>query len=85
MKQIKRVLALIGAALLVLMYLATLVCAIFGNGQEMAMFKASVTCTILVPVLLWGYTVIYRLAKGKNEQELQETLENLESKKTKNG
>ncbi len=44
----------------------------------MFMFKASVTCTILVPILLWGYTVIYRLAKGKNEKELQETLRKME-------
>ena len=68
MKQMKRILAIIGIVFLV----------IFDTGNDMFMFKASVTCTILVPILLWGYTVIYRLAKGKNEKELQETLRKME-------
>ena len=78
MKQMKRILAIIGIVLLVTMYFITLLCAIFDTGNDMFMFKASVTCTILVPILLWGYTVIYRLAKGKNEKELQETLRKME-------
>ena len=78
MKQIKRILAALGIILLVAMYLITLFCAIFDTGSEMVMFKASVTCTVLVPILLWGYTVIYRLAKGKDEKELKETLRRME-------
>ena len=74
MKQIRRILAILGIVLLVSMYLITLFCAVFDTGNDMAMFKASVTCTILVPILIWGYTVIYRLAKGRQEKELQETL-----------
>jgi len=81
MKQIKRILAILGIILLVTMYLLTLYCAIFDTGSGMVMFKASVTCTILVPILLWGYTVIYRLAKGKDEKELQETLQRMEDGK----
>lgn len=83
MKQLKRILAIIGIVLLVAMYFITLLCAIFDTRNEMFMFKASVTCTILVPILLWGYTVIYRLAKGKNEKELQETLRKMEDENHK--
>lgn len=81
MKQIRRILAITGIVLLVSMYLITLLCAIFDTGNGMAMFKASVTCTILVPILIWGYTVIYRLAKGRQEKELQETLRQMEKEK----
>ena len=81
MKQIKRILAVLGIILLVTMYLLTLYCAVFDTGDGMFMFKASVTCTILVPILLWGYTVIYRLAKGKDEKDLLQTLQRLEDEK----
>ncbi len=81
MKQIRRILAILGIVLLVSMYLITLFCAVFDTGNDMAMFKASVTCTILVPILNWGYTVIYRLAKGRQEKELQETLRQMEKEK----
>lgn len=82
MKQVKRILAIIGTVLLAAMYLATLFFAVFDTGNSMAMFKASVTCTVLVPILIWGYTVIYRLAKGKDEKELQETLRRMEEEHT---
>ncbi len=81
MKKIRRILALAGVILLVIMYLVTLFCAIFDTSNGMFMFKASVICTILVPILLWGYTVIYRLARGRTEQELQDTLRNLTAEK----
>ena len=81
MKQIRRILAILGIVLLVSMYLITLFCAVFDTGNDMAMFKASVTCTILVPILIWGYTVIYRLAKGRQEKELKETLRQMEKEK----
>lgn len=81
MKRIKRILAMAGAVLLILMYLGTLACALLDTSSTLVMFRASVLCTILVPVLIWGYTVIYRLAKGRDEQELEETIHRLESEK----
>lgn len=80
MKQIQRILALAGAVLLAILYLATLCCALFDSSSGMVMFRASVTCTILVPLLLWGYTVIYRLAKKKHEKELQDAIAELEKR-----
>lgn len=81
MKNIKRLLAIAGVVLLAALYLITLLCAFFDASRGMIMFKASVMCTILVPILLWGYMVIYRLAKKKNEQELEEALNHIESEK----
>ena len=83
MKRIKRILAITGVVLLVLLYLITLLCARFDASSSMFLFRASVTCTVLVPILLWGYTVIYRLAKKKNEKELEETLRHLDQEKSR--
>ena len=53
------------------------------RGYLLPQSRASVTCTVLVPILLWGYTVIYRLAKKKNEKELEETLRHLDQEKSR--
>ena len=81
MKQVKRILAVMGVVLLVLMYLVTLLSAVFDVGSSMDLFRAWVVCSVLVPILLWGYLVIYRIAKGKDEKELQETLQRMEDEK----
>ena len=64
-----------------LMYLVTLLSAVFDRGSSMALFRASVICTVLVPILLWGYLVIYRIAKGKDDKELKDTLQRMEDEK----
>lgn len=65
MKKVKQILALMGVLLLVALYLTTLVFAITDNSGTMELFFASVVATILIPVLLWAYTFIYRLFKKK--------------------
>lgn len=62
MKRVKRILALIGALLLFAMYASTLVFALVGSARSMDFLKAAVACTILVPVLLYAYTLFYRLS-----------------------
>ncbi|MGN0404928.1 MAG: hypothetical protein ACI4F1_06885 [Bariatricus sp.] len=61
MKKTKRILALIGAVLLILLYASTLIFALTDHSQTQGLFKASIACTILVPVLLYAYTLFYRL------------------------
>lgn len=69
MKKTKRILAWIGIILLVGMYIATLILAILDNSATMSMFKAAASCTILVPVLIYAYTLIYRILKPDNKEE----------------
>ncbi|MEE0419819.1 MAG: hypothetical protein UDG86_07220 [Lachnospiraceae bacterium] len=57
----KRILALIGAILLLLLYLSTLVFALMKNELADDLLKVSVACTIIIPVLLYGYILIYRV------------------------
>lgn len=63
MKKVKRILAIIGCILLVSMYVATIVLAITDDPNTMNAFRASIYCTIIVPVLIWAYSFIYKLLK----------------------
>lgn len=66
MKKSKRILALAGVVLLVLMYVSTLIFAFIDHTKSMGFLKASIACTILVPVLLYAYTMFYRLSRGND-------------------
>jgi hypothetical protein len=61
MKKIKRFAALICAILLFLMYVSTLVFAFIDKSRSLGLLKASVACTILVPVMSYAYILVYRL------------------------
>ncbi len=64
MKKVKRLLAIIGILLLVSMYILTLVLALTDDPNTMNAFRASIYCTVLIPVLIWAYTFIYKLLKN---------------------
>lgn len=61
----KRIAALIGVILLVLLYISTLVFALINSPLSIMMFKASVTMTIVIPVLIAGFRILYNVLKGK--------------------
>lgn len=64
MKKTKRILALVGAVLLVCMYICTLVFALIDSPAATGLLRASVAATILIPVLLYAYILVARLLKG---------------------
>lgn len=67
MKKVKRILALVGAILLFGMYASTLVFALIDHSSTMGLLKASIACTIIRPVLLYAYTLVYKIAKGSDK------------------
>lgn len=69
MKNTKRVLALIAAILLFGMYLSTLIFALMGNPHSTDLLWASIACTIVLPVLLYGYLLIYRLTRHDDQND----------------
>lgn len=81
LKKIKRILALIGAVILAVLYILTLVFAIFDNPATMSYFKACVTLTIFIPVLIYGYQLVYRVLRdygaknAKQDTEKNDTLD----------
>ena len=61
----KRILAMAGALILALMYIITLIFALSGSENYWGMLMASVAATIIVPVVLYGYILVYRLLRTK--------------------
>ena len=71
MKKTKRILAIIGVILLIDLYGSTLLFAFTDRTKTIGYLNASVACTILVPVLLYAYTMIYKLTR-KNDPDTEE-------------
>lgn len=75
MKKVKQILAIIGIVFLVLLYLSTLICAIIDRTETMRLFQASILATVIIPVLLWAYSFIYKLIK-KNAKDQMDEMQN---------
>ena len=71
MKKAKRILALSGVILLVAMYVATLVFALLDSPNSFVLFKASIYCTIVIPVIVYSGTLIFNNAARKKEWKIE--------------
>lgn len=65
--KLKRIVALIGAIILVLIYVATLVVAVVNFEGADKVLNGLIACDIVIPLILWGYLTIYRIASKKDE------------------
>lgn len=63
MDKIKRIVALIAVVILAGLYGATLFFAITDNTATMRMFSLSVVATVIIPVFMYIYMLIYRRMK----------------------
>lgn len=68
MKKAKRVLALIGAILLICLYGSTLVLALIDSPASANLFKASIAATVFIPVLIYAYILTARILKGRGAE-----------------
>ena len=62
----QRILAIIGIAALVLLYIITLICAIFNFDGTGRMFTVSLFATIFIPIILWLYIWMYGKLTNKH-------------------
>ena len=69
MKKTKRILALIGAILLLLMYVAAFIVTILDHTSDMRYWKTAMVATVIIPVLIWVYSFVYKLIKGSDDDE----------------
>ena len=69
MKKTKRILALIGAILLLLMYVAAFIVTILDHTSDMRYWKAAMVATVIRPVLIWAYSFVYKLIKGSDDDK----------------
>lgn len=65
----KRIFAILGVILLLALYVFTFIMALTDNTSTMRMLEASVLATIIIPVLIWTYTFIYRLLNKKDDSQ----------------
>ncbi|MFT3985589.1 MAG: hypothetical protein QM697_16940 [Lachnospiraceae bacterium] len=70
----KRILALTGVILLVLLYLLTLVFSLMKSPEAINWFKASLVATIAVPCLIYAYQLIYRVLKSRSADPAAEEM-----------
>ena len=59
-QKIKQILAILGVIVLVGLYAATLICALSKSDNYMNLLMASVYSTVIIPVLIWAYSFIYK-------------------------
>ena len=71
MKKAQRILALIGIIVLVGLYITTFVASIINTEFSQQLFTASLYCTVIIPIMLYAYSLIYKVVKNKkgNDQE----------------
>ena len=69
MKKTKRILALIGAILSLLMYVAAFIVTILDHTSDMRYWKAAMVATVIIPVLIWAYSFVYKLIKGSDDDK----------------
>ena len=62
----KRIVALTGASLLVLLYIITLAVAITDNSESGRWFMTCIFATVAVPMLIWIYTWLYGKFTGRH-------------------
>lgn len=60
MKKVKKIAALIGVILILSMYIISFISAIFASEHATGLFISSVFCTIAIPILLYGFILVYK-------------------------
>ncbi|MCD8152037.1 MAG: hypothetical protein LUD71_02975 [Clostridiales bacterium] len=62
---------------LLALYVSTVVLACIGSDQALNLLRAAIYSTVVLPVLLWAYSLIYRLLRDHYSQEARERTEEL--------
>lgn len=65
----KRILAWIAIILLVLLYLSTLIFALMDSSLAQNLLRASIFCTIVIPVMLYAGILVVRVRKQNDQKE----------------
>lgn len=71
MQKSKRILAITGIVILVGLYVVSLISAIFATEASATLFKVSIFCTIVVPLLLYVYMMLCRVFRPKDNGDNQ--------------
>lgn len=69
MKKIKRIGALTAVLLLLSLYGFTLYAGLTASPNSKGLLMASLYSTIMIPILLYAYMLVYKLLKKRGEEE----------------
>ncbi len=56
----KRIFAIIGVIILLALYLISFISAVLAKPYASELFMASIFCTIVIPILMYGFLIVYR-------------------------
>ena len=69
MKKVKQILAILGIIVLVGLYVSTIICALSASDNFINMLMTSIYASVIIPVLIWAYSFIYKLIKKDSEEK----------------
>lgn len=69
MKKVKQILAILGIIVLVGLYVSTIICALSASDNFMNMLMTSIYASVIIPILIWAYSFIYKLIKKDSEEK----------------
>lgn len=72
MEKTKKIIAIVGIVFLIGSYISTLVASMLHSSFATGLFKASLFCSLVVPLILYGYILIYRYFSGKHHEDDEE-------------
>lgn len=65
--KVRRITAWVGIIILAGLYASTIILALIGTETSRTLLKFSILSTFVLPVLMYGYILMYRVLKGRGE------------------
>ncbi len=72
MEKTKRILAILGVVAIVALYGVTFVSALLATPATQGLFKASLLATLVIPILIYAYVLLYRVITGRRDGGTQD-------------
>ncbi len=69
MKKIKRILALLVVILLLSLYGLTFFASLTASPNQNALFMASLYCTAVIPIMIFAYSLVYKIVKRRAKED----------------
>lgn len=71
-KNVKRTLALAAIFLLLSLYVITFITAFISSPAYAGFFKASLYCTVFIPIAIYAYLLVYRSFQNRKKDNTKE-------------
>lgn len=79
MDKLRRIFAVAGVIILLGMYLLTFISAMLATPSTHALFLGSLAATIIIPIFLYAYTLIYKMLYKKKDRNIEKEVQDKEA------